>query len=420
LIEACHRRGILVYAWLELPHVSEKFWEEHPEWREKTAVLQDAHLDWRKLMNLADADCRRAVEAGVRGLLGRFDWDGVNLAELYFESLEGAANPARFTPMNDNVRREYKELTGTDPLDLFRAGTAAEALASFLQYRAGLALRMQREWLGALEDVRRSKDHLDIALTHVDDRFDTRMRELIGADSASVLPLLGRHDFTFLIEDPATVWHLGPDRYSQIAERYKPLAPRQQEKLAIDINIVERYQDVYPTKQQTGVELMQLVNTAAKSFPRVTLYFEHSLLKPDLPLLPAAAAGASRVEVSESKIAVDSPHGAGVAWSGPARVDGREWPLYDGQTVWVPPGAHVVEAGTASGALQVRRCNADVMAASVGAAGVEVAYRSTARVFVETDRRPSRVEVDGEVYAPEYFGDTVFALPRGQHVVSLR
>ncbi len=54
LIEACHRQGILVYAWLELPHVSEKFWNEHPEWREKTAVLQDAQLDWRKLMNLAN------------------------------------------------------------------------------------------------------------------------------------------------------------------------------------------------------------------------------------------------------------------------------------------------------------------------------------------------------------------------------
>ncbi len=37
LIEACHRKAILVYVWLELPHVSEKFWDEHPEWREKTA-----------------------------------------------------------------------------------------------------------------------------------------------------------------------------------------------------------------------------------------------------------------------------------------------------------------------------------------------------------------------------------------------
>jgi hypothetical protein len=419
LIEACHRRGILVYAWLELPHVSEKFWQDHPEWREKTAVGQDAHLDWRKLMNLANADCRKAVESGTRALLGRFDWDGVNLAELYFESLEGASNPARFTPMNEDIRREYKELTGTDPLDLFRAGATPQAIAPFLQYRAGLALRLQQQWLGSLEDMRGSKPHLDIALTHVDDRLDAGMRESIGADSASVLPLLGRHDFTFLIEDPATIWHLGPDRYSQMAAKYKPLTGRQ-EKLAIDINIVERYQDVYPTKQQTGVEMLQLVNTAAKAFPRVALYFEHSLLKPDLPLLPAAAAGASRLEVSDAKIVVDSPHGAGAAWTGPARVDGREWPIYDGQTVWLPAGAHVIEPGTASSAMQVLRLNADLTAASVTGGAVELAYRSSARVFVETDRRPARVEVDGQAYTPEYFGETMFALPRGQHVITLQ
>ena len=85
LIEACHREGILVYAWLELPHVSDKFWRDHPEWREKTALLQDAELDWRKLMNLTNRDCFRDVAAGVKELVSRFDWDGVNLAELYFE-----------------------------------------------------------------------------------------------------------------------------------------------------------------------------------------------------------------------------------------------------------------------------------------------------------------------------------------------
>lgn len=75
LIEACHREGILVYAWLELPHVSEEFWKDHPEWREKTAAQQDAALDWRKLMKLTNRDCFEAVGQGVRQLLERFDWD---------------------------------------------------------------------------------------------------------------------------------------------------------------------------------------------------------------------------------------------------------------------------------------------------------------------------------------------------------
>src|SRR5579862_643144 len=69
LIEACHRNGILVYAWIELPHVSEAFWNQHPEWREKTALLQDAQLDWRKLMNLTNRQAFQAVSDGLRDLI---------------------------------------------------------------------------------------------------------------------------------------------------------------------------------------------------------------------------------------------------------------------------------------------------------------------------------------------------------------
>ena len=68
LIDACHRNAIQVYAWLELPHVSETFWDQHPEWREKTALQQDAQLDWRKLMNLTNRDAFAAVSTGARDL----------------------------------------------------------------------------------------------------------------------------------------------------------------------------------------------------------------------------------------------------------------------------------------------------------------------------------------------------------------
>jgi len=130
LIDACHRNAIQVYAWVELPHVSERFWDQHPEWREKTALLQDAQLDWRKLMNLANPDCSRAVAAGVDRLVGQFDWDGVNLAELYFESLEGHENPARFTPLNSDVRAEFLATSGIDPVDLFKPNASAPSMAT--------------------------------------------------------------------------------------------------------------------------------------------------------------------------------------------------------------------------------------------------------------------------------------------------
>jgi hypothetical protein len=425
LIEACHSRSILVYAWIELPHVSEQFWNRHPEWREKTALLQDAHLDWRRLMNLHNSACRREVERGTRALIERFDWDGVNLAELYFESLEGHANPARFTPMNGDVREEFRAAAGFDPLDLFQPGGPrhfsrnAAGLRAFLDYRAGLTRRMQAHWIAFLDSLRGSRPDLDVVLTHVDDRFDTRMRDLIGADAAGLLPLLERHDFTFLIEDPATIWHLGPERYPEIARRYEPLTGRP-EKLAIDINIVERYQDVYPTKQQTGVELFQLIHNAASAFARVALYFEFSMLPVDQPLIPAAAATPARAAWSAGKLTVESRYGVGVPWSSPALVNGKPWAFWDGQTVWLPAGSHTVEGAATAPRWRLLDFNGAVRSLSADREGLELAYEAETRAFALLDFEPAAIEIDGERARLSCRGlghGWLVTLPRGQHIV---
>jgi hypothetical protein len=419
LIEACHREGILVYAWFELPHVSEKFWSEHPEWREQTAMQQDAQLDWRKLMNLTNRECFRAVSTGVRASIGRFDWDGVNLAELYFESLEGIANPSRFTPMNADVRALFQQESGFDPLELFDTRKDEASRRKFLDFRAGLARRMQDEWLAELDQTRRTKPDLDLVLTHVDDRFDTGMRDSIGADAARVLPLLDTRSFTFLIEDPATVWHLGPERYPAIAERYRALTPHK-DKLAIDLNIVERYQNVYPTKQQTGTELFQLVHRAAASFARVALYFENSLLPPDLQLLPAAAAAVSRFERMGPKTVIDSAGGAGIPWKGGAKVDGELWPVQDEETLWLPPGPHAVEpVGPVAGPRLVY-LNADLRSArAVNANTLEFTYQSASRAIAILSRAPVKIQIDGVDQALKLAGPATLLLPRGQHAVTL-
>src|SRR5579871_39327 len=421
LIEACHREGILVYAWLELPHVSEQFWQDHPQWREKTALLQDAQLDWRKLMNLTNRDCFRAVSLGVHQLASRFDWDGINLAELYFESLQGISNPSRFTPMNDDVRAEFRQSNGFDPLELFRppGPTAANAAAQFLVFRSDLTRRTQEEWMSELESIRHEKPHLDLVLTHVDDRFDTGMRDAIGADAARLLPLLDRHSVTFLIEDPATVWHLGPQRYHEIAERYRPLTPHR-ERLAIDLNIVNRYQNVYPTRQQTGTELFQLVHSAALNFQRVALYFENSLLTPDLDLLPAASAPAATLQQSGSTTVVDSAFGVGLAWKGPALVDGQPWPVADDETIWLPPGPHNVEAGPPRQGARLVRLNGELKSArALSTKVIEFSHESVARTIAVLDRMPREVQIDRVPIRVERAGPSSIFLPRGHHTVTL-
>jgi hypothetical protein len=358
------------------------------------------------------------VAKGVGQLVDRFDWDGVNLAELYFESLEGMDNPARFTPMNDDVRALFRKQGGFDPLELFGSRKDAASRRLFLDFRRNLVQKMQAEWIGELEAIRQRKPDLDLVLTQVDDRFDTRMRDAIGADTAKVLALLEKHRFTFLVEDPATVWNLGAERYSAIAGQYRALTSRESE-LGIDINIVDRYQDVYPTKQQTGVELFELVHAAAASFARVALYFEASLLAPDLALLPAAGSAVRGMEASGSGIRVDTPVPVGIAWHGAARVDGHAWPVWDGETVWVPAGVHTVEGCEATGPRSLR-LNGELKSAGVaGAAEIEFGYESTGRAIAVLDRAVRSVRVDGVVETGRGAGPNAVLLPSGQHFVTI-
>ena len=124
--------------------------------------------------------------------------------------------------------------------------------------------------------VRLARPHLDLVLTHVDDRFDTGMKDAIGADAARAAAAARTARF-----------HVPGGRSGDgVAPRAAALPAKspggmrrltaRRDRLAIDINIVERYQNVYPTKQQTGIELFQLVHLASAAFPRVALYFENS------------------------------------------------------------------------------------------------------------------------------------------------
>ncbi len=427
LIEACHRRGILVYAWMELPHVSERFWADHPECREKTALGQDAQLDWRKLVNLHDRSCSELVKAGAASLLERFNWDGVNLAEIYFESLEGYQNPARFTPLNPAVRKDFQAEAGFDPADLFRSESPQHfsrnpnGLARFLAWRRKLVAELHEDWLRFVEDHQNDSRDLHVIVTQIDDRFDVSVRESLGVDSASLLDLMHQHPFTFLVEDPATVWHLGPSRYAEIANAYKKVTPYP-ERLAVDINIFPRYQDVYPTKQQTGLELYRIVHAAAQVFPRVALYFEHVLAEADLPFLSAAAAPTVRGVRDGRDVVVESESSLGVRWQGPVRVNGRAWAAKDEETVWLPPGKHRLEPGGEDPPLVLRHFSGELRQISSSGRLLEFHYRSQSRAIATFDEAPARLWVDGlQIAAPVYEAERGYylLLPAGEHLIGV-
>jgi hypothetical protein len=119
-LAAAHRQGIAVYAWLEYPMVSTEFWNEHPQWRELTARGTPAIMDWRYHMALEDPACFQAVAELTRRLVGDYDWDGVDFAELYFEGESKLfERPQDFTPMHPTFRKMFRDRYGVDPLNLF-------------------------------------------------------------------------------------------------------------------------------------------------------------------------------------------------------------------------------------------------------------------------------------------------------------
>jgi hypothetical protein len=349
----------------------------------------------------------------------------VNLAELYFESLEGASNPARFTPMDEDVRQDFKRAAGFDPKLLFDAGSPyamaknPEGLRKFLDYRAALVSRMQAQWLDLVDKSRTSKPYLDVVLTHIDDRFEPGIRDALGADVAHSLPAIQARKITLLVEDPATLWNLGPERYSKLSEKYRELTPDRRH-IAVDINVVERYQDVYPTKKQTGVELLELVHEAAASFNRVALYFENSLEKQDLALLPTAATTAKLQEDRNGSLHVDAVEPTRIAWQGPVELDGKPWPIESNQAVLAPAGKHTLEAGISRPAVSIADFNGEIRSAVAEGNRTDLSYVSRSRALAIFGSTISSIEVDGAAFWKPGAGENAesIVLPAGQHLVT--
>jgi hypothetical protein len=436
LIAACHRNGILVYAWLEYPHVSDRFWAENPQWRDKTAQLSDAAVFWRKLMNFQNQDCVRAVQAATASLMRRFDWDGVNLAELYFESLLGPDDPAQFTPMNDDFRRMFRERHGYDPALIFQPASAQfwkanpAAIRQLYEYRVQLNHAMHDEWLVFLSGLRRADGTpYSLAMTNVDDQYEPKIRDYLGYDNKLLLKLLDRIPFEFIIQDPATLWSLGPERYPRIADLYRGLTPHG-DLLAIDVNVARRQFVAYPTERQTGSEVLQLARVTSGSFPQTMYYSEVSISRLDRPLMARASAVGTVQAEPGGTLTVESPYGTGVSWSGPAMVNGQPWPYQDSRHLWLPAGKHRIARREAKPPLQMLDFNGHLSQVKElrgtetqdPIQGLSVAYRNRTRAIAVLEKRPAAIWIDGALSEPIQLtrrdGSVAILLPPGEHWVS--
>jgi len=435
-IAAAHREGISVYAWLEYPMVSREFWDQHPQWREVTASGHPAIMDWRYHMALEDPACFQAVAELTRRLVLDFDWDGVDLAELYFEGDPGIfKDPEDFTPMHPTFRQMFKKRYGVDPREMFDPdsplyGPRNPDLRSELQeYRVELITQLTENFLETLAACRAQKPYLQTTLTVIDALRDPGVTERFGVDPARLLALQKRFGFAVEIEDPYTVWNSSPDRYRAIGEYYRPrLQPGTP--FSIDVNVVDRIPPGRPLNKPRGLELYELVANVAKNVDLITLYAFSTFSPDDMRLVPfvlGAEQMASGPPDEGTILARRQLLWRTDALGKTVYLDGQEWPCRSDSQVLIPAGTHRVstrpqadDAGQSP--LRIESLNGTILGAEQSGQHVRFTYESRGRCYVTLNRAPATVLCDGAPGVAKVLSDggrVCLVLPQGKHTVEL-
>lgn len=434
-IRECHANGILVYLWLELPMVSEEFWNMHPEWREKKATGEDAALDWRKLMALENPACFKAVTEYLSTVITGFDWDGVDIAELYFESLVGHTYPEAFTPMSEYVRSEFKGKYGLDPIKIFDPKSPnyfrrdKKSIRKFLDYRVGLCTKLNRQVLEFVQSAGKAMG-LDIYLTQIDNPLNDNVKDAIGVDTDEFVKLQKQFRFTMQAEDPYPLWVLGPDRYEKIGKYYRKMLGKEAV-LTLDINVVdEGRENPFPTPVQTGLEFLELIAEAQMHSDRVCIYavntpYEYDFLKAPYALgtginflkkdADTYLSEASKMFIFESE----------VSWP-EVRLNGKEWPCVCEKSVLLPQGRNEIRIGRSQNnrdMMFVTGMSGEIGDCTRMDGSIVLSYNENRNVLISLNKKPSAVYLNGEakelpVYYNAVSGYYTFRCPGGENKVA--
>ncbi len=407
LIDELHRRGILVYAWLEPPFVNLRMWQDWPQCRQKTATGRDAQVDWRYLIALEDPVCFDAAWASWNKLLTGHNWDGINVAELYYEPNRKLDN---FTPFSAKA------------LEMFQ-GDPLQELERFFAFRTNLVTELNDKMLAQLNGLPRANE-MDFQLTIIDDHLDPDLAKEVGSSLERLGEVARRRGATLQIEDPFTQWTNGPLRYDKAQSALDQVASR--ESGFFDVNVVDRsVLGEFPlvTDTMTGNELGLALTSASRVSGRVGIYSLGSLGDVDRPDVPQMIAGS--VQVTDSGVIapwdVEIPKPSPSSQS--ATVDGIAWPVGSNGVI-IPAGEHQVvwsdEQSTLPG---LNRCTGTLAKVSATPTELKISYSGRLRTYISVSQQPREVLVDGSlVQVTSSLGPHgwVLALPSGAHTAELR
>ncbi len=430
-IDLCHRFGLAVYAWLEFPYVTPLMWEKNPEWREKQADGADARNGWRLPLNLFHPEALAATLDFFRQLLLEYDWDGVNLAELSFDTDHGFLNPAKFTPFNEQVRQRFKKWAGYEMAEIFRPDSPyywqknAAAREKLLIFRSELIRELHRLFLEEIERIENTKGaEWEIIVTNFDSLLHPEIWEQCGVETKDLIALMAEFDFTLQVEDPERSWRALPSRYADYINEYQKYIP-DLGRLMFDINVVPS-RDVrgtpFPLPEPCGTELATLVYLARQASGRVAIYSEATVLPLDLGLLPFAFGADVSIEQKADGYLITSRRSFNLQILKPgyrALVDGRPWPLSSATSVALPAGEIQLQLRRESSFFPASWnyhffLDGEMIEVESDGPWYRMVYASSLPVTFSFWPVPGRLLLDGQVMALR-LDQTSLVLPRGQH-----
>jgi len=436
-IGLCHHFGIAVYAWFESPQVSPAFWQQYPQWREKTASGKDALCHWRLQMNLFNPAARAAAGRFFREILGRYEWDGINLAEINFDTNRGTADPDKFTPMNRDIRNAFQKQTGVDPSFFFQPQSPQYwkkkrlLFDRFLRFRANLTVDLHRFFLNEAEQVRKTMNRdIEIIVTVMDSLCHPEIYEECGIDTRDIIRLMDRYDFTLQVEDPARSWIDPPDRYLKYYEIYKKWITNPR-RLMFDINCIPN-RDIrsrpLSTNRPAGAELAAAFFYAVFPSGRAAIYSEHTVSPVDLDLLSYILG--SDIDFSRSRDTYSWKAREPFILSFPLRsgqvpyINGMEWPFRDNRNLYLPAGEGTLKFrkrniwAPPERSFQILYDGPVSSLTSTAGGGFRLVYNARLPVPMTTNRPFHSILLDNRpVFIHSETGGLV--LPRGSHVLTL-
>jgi hypothetical protein len=456
-IEVCHLWGIKVYPWFAFPHVSQKFWFSRPECREQTAGSGEKYAFWRLNVNLQNQACLDSVFQFMDDTLNAYDWDGINLAEIYYDNESYSIQ--FFTPMNSDLRNNYSAISGFDPIEFFNPTSLHYYLndttswTQFLNYRANLVTLLHKTFLDRIYLNPKTAER-EVILTAVDslnyDYVDVEQKSFTdtGVDLPAILQLMDTLNYQLQVEDAWQFWSSNPFRYQDFKKTYLAKFPHimaDESSIMFDVNIVKDSHISsnglpafhFPATTQTGLEFSLLLKNMFSDNLRLALFSENSVETVDNERLKWALAGDTMLnQVDATNVSFTTKRTTKLE-ANPTfftvYLDGKNWPAWStiDNSVLLPVGSHQLTFRTDQVYNDIKLSGISCVLddAEVIPGGITVSYNSprqkavlSIEAFAKKDSEPFRILVDGSVYNAAiypFYGNYRLFLPKGNHTVQI-